>query len=218
MKNQEIRRAPEHEEMDLLLPWFVNGTLSAEARRRVAAHLEACARCREEEQLLRALEAAVLEEPSPTPSPALLRDTLAHLPQRAPGWRDRVAARLAPPELRTRRIQWAAAVAGAVLVLQTVVIGGFLGGWLSPATYEPLSVSPTAQGSGPRLVVAFQEGVSERTMRETLQMFQATIIAGPSPLGFYTVELPSEEAARVEQRLAEIRARNEVIRFAERAP
>lgn len=214
MKNQEIRRAPEHEEMDLLLPWFVNGTLSAEARRRVAAHLEACARCREEEQLLRALEAAVLEEPSPTPSPALLRDTLARLPQRAPGWRDRFAAWLAPPT----RLRRAAAVAGAVLVLQTVVIGGFLGGWLSPATYEPLSVSPTAQGSGPRLVVAFQEGVSERTMRETLQEFQATIVAGPSPLGFYTVELPSEEAVREEQRLAEIRARNEVIRFAERAP
>ncbi len=200
--------------MDLLLPWFVNGTLSAEARRRVAAHLEACARCREEEQLLRALEAAVLEEPSPTPSPDLLRDTLARLPQRAPGWWDRIAAWLAPPS----RLRWAVAAAGVILLLQSVLIAGLLGGFGKEKRYELLSAPPTYQAAGPRIVVAFGENVPERVMRETLHTLRGTIVAGPSPLGFYTVELPPDATDRLAERLEQLRAQQEVIRYAEWAP
>ncbi|HEX5758721.1 MAG TPA: zf-HC2 domain-containing protein, partial [Thermoanaerobaculia bacterium] len=37
-----------HEQLERLLPWYVNGTLEAGERAALEAHLAACARCRGE--------------------------------------------------------------------------------------------------------------------------------------------------------------------------
>ncbi len=161
----------------------------------------------------RGLEEAVQTEPGLLPSPDLLRETLARLPAQASVW-SRFSAWLAPPA----RFRWAMAVAAAVLLLQTAAIVALLGGFGGGKTYELLSVPPADQAAGPRIVVAFREDVPERILRETIRGLHGQVVAGPSPLGFYTVELPPEEASLVDQRLEQLRARKEAIRFAERAP
>ncbi|MDX1405022.1 MAG: zf-HC2 domain-containing protein [Woeseiaceae bacterium] len=55
----DVKQSREHEEIDLLLPWYVNGTLQADERERVAAHLESCRECRASVALLSDLQTAV---------------------------------------------------------------------------------------------------------------------------------------------------------------
>jgi len=51
-----------HDELELLLPWYVNGTLLADEHRRVELHLENCERCREAVHDLREIAAVVGDE------------------------------------------------------------------------------------------------------------------------------------------------------------
>ena len=51
------QRRTEHEEVDLLLPWFVNETLDETERERVAAHIERCAECQESLGVLQSMQA-----------------------------------------------------------------------------------------------------------------------------------------------------------------
>ena len=53
-------------EYSLLLPWYVNGTLSADEQDAVEQHLQVCAECRETVAQLRAVAAAV-DKAEPTP-------------------------------------------------------------------------------------------------------------------------------------------------------
>lgn len=208
----ERTKEMDHKEFDMLLPWYVNGTLSVDERHRMEIHLKDCAPCRQEVKILHGLEQAVKMEPSPLPSPDLLQKTLTRLERKKAGLWERLAEWLAPaPGLR-----WAAIAAGLAIVLQAVVIVGLLGR-PGEKTYETLTVTQTQKEAGPRIVIAFQKDITESVMRETLHTIRGQIVSGPSPLGFYTVELPKEEALNIDKRLEELRAKKEVIRFAELA-
>ena len=60
-----------HTVVDVLLPWFVNGTLEGEERALVERHLDHCHHCRREADWLRELHAAHLlgEAPRAVPAP-----------------------------------------------------------------------------------------------------------------------------------------------------
>ena len=212
MTEKKMTQEMNHEEIDPLLPWYVNGTISEEDRHRVEEHLSECADCQREVLFLKKLEEAVETEPSPVPSPGLLQDTLERIGRRRLNLFDRVTEWLAPAP----RLRWAAIATGLAIVLQTTVIVGLLGR-SGEKTYETLTVTSTQQETGPRIVIAFQENVTEAVMRETLHTIRGQIVSGPSPLGFYIIELPKEESLTIDKRLEELRAKKEVIRFAERA-
>ncbi len=50
----------EHREIDLLLPWYVNGSLDAPERERVRHHVQECHLCQQEIPLLRLIQAEVV--------------------------------------------------------------------------------------------------------------------------------------------------------------
>ena len=62
-----------HRVVDVLLPWFVNGTLESEERALVERHLDHCKRCRREVEWLRELHAACAVAAGPGGSPAVSR-------------------------------------------------------------------------------------------------------------------------------------------------
>lgn len=211
MTEKKIIQEMNHDEIDSLLPWYVNKTISEEDRHRVEEHLSGCADCQSEVLFLKRLEEAVETEPSPVPSPGLLKDTLDRITRRRLNLFDRLAEWLAPAP----RLRWAAIATGLAIVLQTTVIVGLLSR-SGEKTYETLTVTSTQQETGPRIVIAFEKNVTETVMRETLHTIRGQIVSGPSPLGFYIVELPKEESLSIDKRLEELRAKKEVIRFAER--
>jgi hypothetical protein len=103
MKNPMIeqRRPTRHEQVSLLLPWFVNDTLATAEHELVRRHLANCRECRNDVALLSSVQSAVAKS-SPTPivpgpDAAILLDALDRneSSKPAPGRRSVLAASLA---------------------------------------------------------------------------------------------------------------------------
>lgn len=191
----KLRGSP-HEQTQRLLSWYVNGSLDAEEKTLVDAHLADCAECRaelaSEEKLAREIAALPIDAEH--------------------GWsvlRDRIEAsqtphRLTEPVPFVRRkvsIGWAfatplaaaAAVAFAIIGAQPVAQPGQI--------YRALGSAPTAQPGN--VVLMFKPDASDRDMRAALAKADARVVDGPSAAGAYVLSvLP----AKREQALTGLRA------------
>jgi anti-sigma-K factor RskA len=199
----------------LLLPWYATGTLSEYERLEVEQHLVTCESCRAELQALREvhgdLRAAFADEGAPTSAAYRAVQTRIGKPReaRSGGRLDGIAN-----ALRTLMIpRWAPAAAMVLIVAQ---LGALV--WLTQRV--PGTADVTTRGiEAPltQLVVVFEPKATEEGMRALLLEVHARIVSGPSPDGVYLVEVPTTNPQRVEQKLATLRARPELVRSAERA-
>src|SRR5256886_13037108 len=82
----------EHKVADVLLPWFVNGTLDKDELAFVEQHLSECVRCQREVQWLRELRAAWLDGEATPSAPAVFRNLRRQLDEPRTG-RGKVADR-----------------------------------------------------------------------------------------------------------------------------
>lgn len=217
MPGSEVRPpagAAEHEAVSALLPWHANATLEPAERSRVERHLVGCSACQEELALLREVQAAVHEtrEAAWEPPPGQLGRLMERLP---PAREERGAG--APAQAGALRRWWAELSGSTRLVLaaQTALAAGLAVALLWPPTppplYETLTATETLAG-GARLEVAFAEDATERELRALLVAADASIVAGPSPRGIYTVALDPE--AQVEAVVRALR-NDRRVRFVE---
>ncbi len=202
------RGGPEHDEVLELLPWYANASLEGPERARVEAHLDRCALCRAELAECQQLAVVVKNAPPPAPAPhpGSLDRLLARLdtakderPFRGSGRRflggrglggrsfGRVWAAAAPHWRRLALAQTLALVVLGVLLAQRPEPA-------TPATFRTLASAPSTEPSA-QLRVAFSEEVTEGELRRLLLPLSAQIVAGPSPLGVYTLRLPTGPAA-----------------------
>ncbi len=223
-----------HREIIELLPWYVNATLKGAERQAVEKHLADCGECMLELEGLKAMKAAAIElnEEALAPSPSLLNRALVQIEQY-----EQVRARV-----KEKRAGFFAAFLGLiaafsvnwwrptpffarVVIVAQLALAVTLGGLLvrqhnRSQTYTTLSgpSGTVAQEAGTRLSLGFSEGVSEEVMRQTIQAIHGKIVAGPSALGLYTVEVPvpPERSDEIEKLLLTLRQNHRVIRFAER--
>lgn len=197
-----------HHPVQLLLPWFVNGTLDATEAADVRAHLEQCPHCRNEVQALQGFRATYAEsQPAPDPEPALARlhATIAaeSAPSSAPPPRADASSAATRPRSPQRTpagrstwswfpaferfVPWAAlagvALFGSVVLVQT--------GLLDPAPrYRTLGAAPAVAPDVARVAVVFDPDVSEGRMRAIVQSVGARIVDGPTPTRAYVLETP----------------------------
>ena len=157
------------------LPWLANGTLDGAERERVEAHLQACARCRGDLEMLSALRAAGPgAAPGCDPEGAWSRmqarlDAPATIPQ--PGLLARWRARIAANDRSWLR--------GAV-ALQCCLIAVLAALLLRPgddAAYRGLGASPAVQGG---IVVVFRPDTPERELRRIVRDSGARLSGGPT--------------------------------------
>ena len=183
--------AASHEQVEALLPWFANGTLDEAELAWVETHLAQCEECRAEVEECRALAAAVraTEAVAPAPHPTELARLLARIDATEDGgfapWR-RLRETLAGTPVAVR---WA-------LAAQLVLLLG--AGALTlreerpaPATFRTLADAPAVATAETELRVMFREAATEAEIRALLLPLGAEIVAGPSPLGVYTLSLPA---------------------------
>ncbi|MCC6195076.1 MAG: zf-HC2 domain-containing protein, partial [Burkholderiales bacterium] len=162
--------AATHKVVDVLLPWFANGTLETDERALVEQHLGRCPRCRQEIEWLRELHAACAAAAVPGASPAMHRIRERLLQPRPPGWR-----------AGWQRIpSWSR----AAIVAQLVLIIGLGGAFLAAsdarlAPYRTLADPGSSPATAP-LVAVFDPATPEFDIRRMLRAAHARIVDGPT--------------------------------------
>lgn len=193
-----------HDETERLLPWFVNGTLEDDELANVQQHLAQCARCQQEVETLRQLQAACVHESGTDGSVAMV-----------PAFA-RLRARIASATARVPRPRWSDMLGGwwqaapwlrAAIAVQFGVIV-LLGVWLiatpPPAAYRTLGdagAAASAVSDTGRLVVMFDPGIDEAQLRRLLQASGARIVDGPTAAGAYVLAVPAARIATVRDAL-----------------
>ncbi len=208
-----------HDEIEALLPWYANGTLTSAETATVEQHLAHCPACRADLEQCRALATAVQSnEESWQPAPGGFDRLMAEI--------DRLEAKPVPvktasPPLFQRFLDWLGATPNPVrwtLALESMAVAALLLIVAVPMLkttpeYETLS-SGTEQpaAKGPRLRVVFADSATVGEIRQLLRDIDGNIVAGPTALGVYTVALPAIDHPDqvLAQALTNLRTRNQV--------
>lgn len=179
-----------HGRCEQLLPWFVNGTLTADERALVEGHVADCARCEKELARLRVIALEVREMEV---DPACDR-AFAHLVSRLEG--DGVATGPAiarQPWWRSARGLQALAASQALLI----VLGA---AWIvrdeAPVGDSFRTLSDAPKASGARMFVTFDARVPEQEIRAAVLAAGSRVVDGPTPDGLYVLEAPARQEAR----------------------
>lgn len=179
---------------------YVRGRAPDDIARRIAAEAEDRPDLAAEIALMRGIGTALTEAPETNSPGALGWARLERaLSQEAPA-----AAAPAPKPARAHLpfIQAAALAVGAVALWQVAIVPVLPGGrGLDPA-YVPVTQAPLAAATA---TVAFVGTASEAEIRALLSATEASIIAGPSALGLWTLGFDSSDtrAAALERYVLE---------------
>ncbi|HRF62200.1 MAG TPA: zf-HC2 domain-containing protein [Candidatus Competibacter sp.] len=208
-----------HDEIEALLPWYANGTLTVAETATVERHLAHCPACRADLEQCRALVTAVQRnEESWQPAPGGFDRLMAEI--------DRLEAKPTPAKtssssLLQRILDWLQATPNPVrwtLALESMAVAALLLIVATPMLrtvpeYETLSSGAEQPATKePHLRVVFADAATVGEIRQLLRDIDGNIVAGPTALGVYTVALPATDHSdrALAQALANLRARNQV--------
>ena len=210
-----LRLGRAHDEVEALLPWFVNGTLEADDRARVLHHLDECALCRNEVEALEEFRAEYAVDGPPLDSKAAfarLAASLGAVPE--PGhvragrvlsaaWRARWVSL---GRSSVRWLPWAVAVQlvmiatiGVLVVLLVDRDEGDKGD--RALSYRTLSVPESASAPAGSIVVRFDPKTSEDELRRIVRAANARIVDGPTAADAYVLDVPAGDPAAAVQAL-----------------
>jgi len=198
-----------------LLPWFVNGTLSAAQIEPLEAHLRECVACTEELSQQRELRDRLREQ-------ARIGDAVLLAPQA--GWQkmaDRLDVEMgetggAQRRMQARRRVLAGRLAASLAIVSIVGLSAALvwqgreNAQRAEPRYQTLTTEVPSAGSGGQLRIVFAREVAVNDAAALLHAIPAQIIGGPSEAGVYTVALQNE-ATPVSELLARLRADARIV-------
>lgn len=212
----------ERDDIELLLPWYVTGRLSAEDRARVETWLQRDPDIARQLPLAaeESLEARRNAEATPVPAGLGVERTLAKaLAQERRQQQPAVASRtVSRPSVLERigaalrdflvlpegNIRFAAVAALAVIAVQGATIATFVAS--RDSTYQ-VAGGPAVASAGTFALVRFADAASAKAITDLLAARDMAIADGPKAGGFYRVRVgPSElAAAERDRRLAGLR-------------
>ncbi len=184
---------------ELLLPWYVNGTLNDNERRQVEAWLESSEQAQEELQLLQQLSAELQEQ--------------VHSKQGSAGelgWR-RLQKQLEPVVSEKKPVFWLRPALAAAVML--ICVQSILLLYLWPAEQTDSDWQTLSAGHGqPAIQVMFQPQATEKQIRELLQTYHLQLIDGPSAAGLYRARIMSGQTVDYNEMVRLISGNKAVIR------
>jgi hypothetical protein len=203
-------------EVETLLPWYAAGTLRRRDRLRVEEALRGDPGLAHQADLVREelAETIYLNESLGVPSPRAMDRLMAAIDEETVA-RQRASARAVGARFANfiasfspRTLAIAASFGALAIALQAFVLVGVL---TKPAgSYETASVNTETHGHGAFAMVRFAREASAAEITRFLEDYQATLVDGPKPGGFYRVHiamksLAKEELARVISRMRQER-------------
>jgi anti-sigma factor RsiW len=212
--NHSLENASMHQEISLLLPWYVNGTLDDLSRARVDAHVVGCPACQDDLSMERRIFARIDGETAidyvPVASLKRLQSQLASLQTGA-------ALPAQPlPQSRSRtpwRVLAAASVAAVTVSISVLLVERWV--QLRQPAAQPLYRTVTSNTPPSRDAViraVFAPNITLVELQAILDEAQLRIISGPSEAGVYSLASNSDKPVR--SSLAQLR-RHSSVRFAE---
>ena len=200
-------RSP-HQNVQELLPWFVNGTLHGEEVVTVEEHLRACPGCRAELECLRVMQAEYLESEMAPEAQAALAKLGPRLNQALPAKRSprrstAPAATLTAPFPVWLKLAMAAQCA-LVLGLGWVVLQPDRAG----LPYHVLSAPGAPERAVGSLVVVFDPAAPQRDVARILRASGGRVVDGPTESNGYVVAVPDGGLSAA---LARLRAEPAVV-------
>jgi anti-sigma factor RsiW len=179
-------RPSEHDAVQQLLPWHVNGTLTAGESTRVEAHLAQCEECRGDLATERVLarEVALL--------PLDVDEGWQAMSLRLGEARGGNHVRHVPLLRRPVPAGWAVGGAIAASLALTLAATSLQRPAASGHTFQTLG-SPGADATG-QVVVLFRPDTTEQQMRTILDAERARVIDGPTAAGAYVLRLDGRDA------------------------
>ena len=176
-----------HTRTQRLLSWHVTGVLEDTEAAEVKAHLGACAECREDFEMEKALARRIRTLPNDVES-----DSWAALEAAIDG--DRTAPRKAA--LLGRRMSAPMARAASLALLIPILAFALA---RPQVLYRTLGAAPSAAPGN--LIVIFRPESSEATLRTILMQNQARIVDGPTSADAYVLHVAADRQAAVLARL-----------------
>jgi anti-sigma-K factor RskA len=209
-------------EIETLLPWYAAGTLRRRDRQRVEDALRYDPALARHADLVREelAETISFNESLGVPSARCMDRLMAAIDAETTAARKRSSARAVAGQFATfiagfspRTLAVAASFAVAAIALQAFLL-------VSMATkpqgsFETAGLSPTVTGHGTFAMVRFAREASAGEITRFLEEYQATLVDGPKPGGFYRVRITMKTLAKEE--LAHIVSRMRQERVVESA-
>lgn len=171
-------RTLDHEEIDLLLPWYVNKSLDAVERERVARHVSDCEDCRQNVFLLAKIQSAVLTSAATpiVPKPRLdklidtisSRQSVSYKPRES--WRSLIAA-----------------VAITIVLISGLILTGPGNAPGLPREYETATANQATHAMDYVLSIQFSAETSQSEHNRVLQNIGARDVSGGNAEGSYRV-------------------------------
>lgn len=225
MNNNE-NRITEREAIESMLPWFERGQLGAADAKRVADYLAQHPDMARQLALVEEerAETVLLNETRGTPRAGALgrlMDTIEEHEASHPslasarvalwGWASRLTGAPVPA-----RLQWVAAAAAVLIIVQGVSLGVMMTSGPQQAPGYETASGQAQSGAGTFAMVHFAQDASAEDITRLLAQFEISIVDGPRPGGVYKIRISDvslDEAAR-EALLARLQAHDDVIAFA----
>lgn len=196
-----VNKHDSHEELSLLLPWYVNGSLESAERSLVAAHLADCRACADAVELLRRMELAARHPDAmpivPPPRPERLLQRL-----------DRQAAR----QRYFRRAGIALGVAATLLlgVSVSVQLSTRMGVPEQPTRYQTLTSDGAVQQLEYVVEVGFEPGTGAQRRREILDAMDARLLSDEGDTLRLMLRLPAMSLEQLEAERLRIESTAEI--------
>jgi anti-sigma-K factor RskA len=221
LNNNGARAAMEPTEVEALLPWYAAGTLRRRERQRVEEALRSDPDLARHADLVREelAETIYLNESLGVPSAramdrlmAAIDDETVKRKRATPG---AVSARFGTfiASFSPRTLAVAASVAVVAITVQAFLL---VGQFTKPhPSFETASANMENNGHGTFAMVRFAREASAAEITRFLENYQATLVDGPKPGGFYRVRIAMKTLAKEE--LAHIVSRMRQERIVESA-
>jgi anti-sigma-K factor RskA len=204
-------------EIETLLPWYAAGTLRRRDRQRVEDALRYDPALAHHADLVREelAETISFNESLGVPSARCMDRLMAAIDAETVAARKRNSAGAVAAQFSSfiagfspRTLAVAASFAVAAIALQAFLLVSMA--TKPQAPFETASVNPTVTGHGTFAMVRFAREASAGEITRFLEEYQATLVDGPKPGGFYRVRLTmktlaKEELARIVSRMRQER-------------
>ena len=214
----------------ILIPGYVNQTLSSEEEQQVTNHLKTCVTCQQELQEVTNMQTAIKTgiERRPGPSPAAFSTLMRRIEQEK-----QVEQRQASGSTTTSwwetvesafrslfEIQWVPALASVLIVGQAFLLLSVMDKPVEHRAQEPGSIIERSIPQGTpatppiQIQVKFVATAQEIQIRELLKELGGQIVSGPTTEDIYILEFPQTAMSSTPTPLTTLQSHPELIKTA----